>query len=241
MKVATAIVFSAGCLAWTGVAAWLTRDPRASDQVHAAVDHVILGVADLDRGCRNFENLTGVQPRPGGRHPGAGTRNALVSLGERTYLEIMAPDPEAATGSSKTRLGAFASLMPVGWAIGTTTIAQAAGRLRDIGFQTGAPSQGSRVQPDGLVLRWTSLAVRLPDTRHSPFFIEWDRDTRHPASTSPPGCRLEALMIQESQPTALAGLVEQLALDVSVLRGAPAMRIALACPKGRVVFGTETP
>jgi hypothetical protein len=78
VKVAMAIVFSAGCLAWTAVAAWLTRDPPASDQVHAAVDHVILGVADLDRGCREFENLTGVQPRPGGRHPGAGTRNALV-------------------------------------------------------------------------------------------------------------------------------------------------------------------
>ena len=44
-------------------------------------------------------------------------------------------------------------------------------------------------------------------------------------------------MIQELQPTALATLVEQLALDVSVRRGAPAMRIALACPKGRVVCG----
>ncbi len=237
MKFAIAIVFSAGCLAWTVVAAWPTRDPPASDQVHGAVDHLILGVADLDRGCREFQNLTGVQPRPGGRHPGAGTRNALVSLGERTYLEIMAPDPEATTGSSKTRLGAFASLTPVGWAIGTTTIAQAAERLRDVGFETGTPGQGSRIQPEGLVLRWTSLSVRLPNTRHSPFLIEWDRDTRHPASTSPAGCRLAALMIQESQPTALATLVEQLALDVSVLRGAPAMRIALICPKGRVVFG----
>lgn len=231
MKVATAIVFSAAC-----IAAWLTRDPPASGQVHAAVDHVILGVADLHRGCRTFENLTGVQPTVGGRHPGAGTRNALVSLGKRTYLEIMGPDPEAATGSSKTRLGALASLTPVGWAIGTTTLAQDAVRLRDVGFETGTPSQGSRVQPDGLVLRWTSLSVRLPDTRHSPFFIEWDRDTRHPASTSPPRCRLEALMIQESQPTALATLVKHLALDVSVRRGASAMRIALACPKGRVVF-----
>lgn len=239
MKIATAIVFSAGCIAWSAVAAWLTRVPPASGQVHAAVDHVILGVADLDRGCREFENLTGVQPRPGGRHPGAGTRNALVSLGERTYLEIMAPDPEAATGNSKTRLGAFASLTPVGWAIGTTTLAQDAIRLRDLGFEIGTPGHGSRVQPDGLVLRWTSLSVRLPDTRHSPFFIEWDRNTRHPASTSPPGCRLEALMIQESQPTALATLVKQLALDVSIRRGAaPAMRIALACPKGRVVFGS---
>jgi hypothetical protein len=238
VKIAKSMVFCAGCLAWTAVTAWLTRDRPASDQVHAVVDHVILGVSDRDRGCQEFETLTGVRPRPGGRHPGAGTRNALVSLGDRTYLEIMAPDPEAASESSRNRLGTFAKLTPFGWAIGTTNIGQAAARLRDAGYEARPPSRGSRVQPDGAVLRWTSLSVGLPDTRHSPFFIEWDRDTPHPASTSPPGCRLEAIVIQEPEPSALAALVKQFGLDVSVLRGDPAMRIALRCPKGRVVIGS---
>lgn len=241
MKVATTIVFSAGCLASTVLFPWFTRELPASERIRGTVDHVILGVSDLDRGGREFETITGVQPTPGGRHPGAGTCNALVSLGERTYLEIMAPDPEAPVGSSSTRLAALAKLTPTGWAIGATDIAQAGAHLTNAGFETGTARQGSRVQPNGVALRWTSLSVRLPDTRHSPFLIEWDRDTRHPASTSPPGCRLEGLSIQESQPRALAKLVEQLALDVTVLEGAPAMRIALLCPKGRVVFGTETP
>ena len=47
----------------------------------AQIDHVILGIDDLDRGVKAFEAATGVKPVYGGKHPG-GTHNALVSLGD---------------------------------------------------------------------------------------------------------------------------------------------------------------
>ena len=62
----------------------------------AHLDHLIIAAATLADGIEYITRITGVAPQPGGKHVAMGTHNALVRLGERVFLEVIAIDPEAA-------------------------------------------------------------------------------------------------------------------------------------------------
>ncbi len=60
----------------------------------SALDHLVLAAATLADGIDYVSTVTGVVPRPGGKHVAMGTHNALLKLGERRFLEIIAIDPD---------------------------------------------------------------------------------------------------------------------------------------------------
>ena len=204
-----------------------------------AADHLLLGIADLDRGIAWVEKMTGVRALRGGSHPGMGTQNALISLGGRQYLEIIAPDPRQPAYNFQIDVRSLTEPRLITWAAVTPDINAVANKAREAGYQIFGPRDGSRARPDGNVLRWKSLGVLLKLGAQSvepvPFFIQWAAGSVHPSQDSPKGCRLEEFEIEHPDPASLMDAMKRLGIEARVKKaGGVRLRATLKTPKGRV-------
>src|SRR4051794_22542177 len=171
------------------------------EQTHMLVlevfDHLLLGVSDLDYGIDWFEQRAGVRPVIGGVHPGRGTRNALVSLGEVCYLEIIAPDPAQTVRDCWFPVSTLPEPRLITFAVRTEDIDRTAASLRQAGLPTIGPREGARHTAIGGLLCWKTLVVeslfQSGEINPIPFWIEWASDSTHPAKNAPTGCVLEDL------------------------------------------------
>jgi hypothetical protein len=188
------------------------------------LDHILLGVSDLDHGIAWLEERSGVRAVFGGVHPGRGTRNALLSLGPRRYLEIIAPDPQQVGSDASrepwaARLNAMQEPRLIDWAAHTNDLSALVQKAAAAGIAIAGPRDGSRARPDGKMLRWRSFSLQDNASGALPFFIEWSRDSVHPSQDSPSGCTLQQFSVESPQAKDVAGTAEKLGLDVSVKSG----------------------
>jgi hypothetical protein len=201
----------------------------------AQIDHVILGIDDLDRGVKAFEVATGVKPVYGGKHPG-GTHNALVSLGDGIYLEILAVQVGVTVEGDFAGLKELKTLTPIGWAVSSKDTAELRNRLSAAGIAVSEPVGGSRTTPTGAKLSWQSFVLD-ESSPEAPFFIVWSEQTAHPSTTSPSGCKLQRWSVASPRVKELERLRQALDLRVDVAESkTTAMRLSLTCPKGAVTF-----
>lgn len=206
-------------------------------------DHFVVGISDLDRGMDRIEELTGVRPVRGGTHPHIGTRNALISLGEHSYLEIIAPDPAAEPGNLDPELKArfmdpllqMDTLTPFLWAVGSSKLETTVDLLEKEGISLSTPEPGARRKPDGSLLEWKASFVTRPAGKGLPFYIQWIDPASAPPTDSPKGCVLKEFSLTGPDERLLQRMAQALALDVAqVSTGEPGIRIILTCPRGQV-------
>ena len=159
------------------------------------LDYLLWAAYDLDRGSALLAKVTGVTPAIGGSHPGFGTRNSLLSLGD-TYLEVISPDP--AQSLEGNRGGLIASLAAPGlmtFAVRTTSLAAYEASAKRAGIVTRGPVKMGRTRPDGLRLDWECLYVEDHVFGEAiPFAIDW-KGSPHPSHSAPAGCRLVDLQV----------------------------------------------
>lgn len=203
----------------------------------ATVDHLVYATPELQLGIDRIETLLGVRATPGGQHPGRGTRNALVSLGPTSYLEIIGPDPEQPTPPQPRPFGIDGLREPrlARWAAKGRNLEALAGDARRNGVKLGEVIAGSRRRADGVLLSWryTDPQTVIADGV-VPFFIDWGQ-TPHPAATATPGPTLSELRAQHPDPDFVAKALKSLGLELQVRRAPqPGIIATIDSPRGRI-------
>ena len=207
-----------------------------------AIGQVILGVRDLDASSAHFEAL-GFTVIDGGAHPGLGTANRVVPLGN-AYLELLGVvDHEAATAREfgRSLLGRIADGdRLVRWSIRTDQIEVVSARL---GL---AAERRQRLRPDGTLLTWRAAGLEL-SLRDAwlPFFMQWDVPGDYPGAlpvTHPVGeCALSWLEVSTPDPARLARWIDgQRDLPLRPGGGEPGIdAMAISTPDGEVVVSGD--
>ncbi len=171
------------------------------------IDHLVVAADTLAQGAAWCERTLGAAPVAGGKHVGMGTHNLLLAIGSaafaRTYLEIIAIDPEAPAPprprwfdlddpAVRARLRERPRLLHA--VARCADLDARLGALRAAGVDPGVAAAAERASPHGL-LRWRIAGRadgRLLFGGALPTLIEWG--TVHPSGHLPPS------------PVALAGV-----------------------------------
>ena len=202
------------------------------------LDHLVVAVPDLTEAVDRFERQTGVRPELGGAHPGRGTHNALVSLGE-SYLELMAPDPHQPVPAEPwpfpfdeldgPSIVALAVRPPAG-----RSIDEAVAWARAAGHDPGAVVAMGRTRRDGTTLGWR---LTLPTGEHGglvPFLIDWG-DSEPPAATAPGGVVLVDIGAEHPDPETVTAALDAMGFRLPVRVGdRPRLHAHLRGPAGTV-------
>jgi Glyoxalase-like domain len=205
---------------------------------HSVLDHLVYVTPDLDATIDEVERRLGVRAAIGGQHPKWRTKNALLSLGPRTYLEIMGPDRNQPESQQPRPFGIDAIVKPrlATWVARTDDVQSVIAKARRHTLDLGEPQAGSRQRPDGSTLKW--IMTDLTKDREGgiiPYFIDWG-DSSHPAESSPKGCSLIGLEGFHPDADRVKEILKGLELEFPVQRGSIALKATIESPKGKIVL-----
>lgn len=202
------------------------------------LSQIIYGVQDLDAATRQVE-ARGFTVLDGGRHPGLGTANRIVPLGD-AYFEILGiVDREEALrnpyGSALLQQIQQGNRL-VRWSLRTNTLEEI---TRERGL---TPESRSRLGPDGTLLTWKAAGLSLSLVEGwLPFFMQWDNPSYYPGNlpvqhaVEPQG--IAWLEITPRDPQRLKKWLGTAQVPLHLVDGAPGIHhVGIFTPRGIVVL-----
>ena len=201
------------------------------------LDHLVYAVPELGAGVDDLEKRLGVRASPGGKHVGLGTHNALISLGEDQYLELIAPDPEQPQPERPRPFGidGLAGGRLAAWAAKEDDLDARVAAARGAGYDPGTILDLSREAPGGQRIEWRLTVSPTPaGDGLVPFLIDWGA-TPSPAQTAAKGCTLFAVRAEHPDPAAVRAPLAALGAELPLTQASAVSLIAtLDTPLGRV-------
>lgn len=201
-------------------------------------DHIVYAAPNLDAAIDDLEQRLGVRAAYGGEHEGVGTHNALLGLGSRRYLEILAPRSESSAAlQAGGLLEGLTTPRLFMWAVACNDIEAVVKGASESGYDPGTVVDMSRLQPSGETLRW-KLSIGGSDVAASvvPFCIQWLNDP-HPSESAPGGCQASELRAEHPEPDRVRASLKALRVELEVGHGPKAgLVLTLDGPNGPVTL-----
>lgn len=202
------------------------------------LSQVIYGVHDLDVATKQLESR-GLTVVDGGHHPGLGTANRIIPLGD-AYFEILGIVDKQEALRNPFGLALSQQIQDgnrlVRWSLRTDSIDEIAGE-RNL-----TPESRSRRRPDGILLTWQAAGLSLSLAEGwLPFFMQWDNPTHYPGSISvqhaarPQG--IAWLEIAAGDPLRLQQWLGTAQVPLRMVTSTPGVhRVGLITPEGTLVL-----
>jgi hypothetical protein len=209
--------------------------------IQTSLDHLVIAAPTLHVGVDWIERLFGVRMNPGGKHPRMGTHNALLKIGDRQYLEVIAIDPDQPAPNRERWFGldyidSLAQPAFITWVARTSSIQSAVHML---------PWNPSSIETMNRgTLEWSLSIPKHNDWKaqsHFPLLIQWG-DDQHPTDHLPDASvRLIGLRIEDPSPEQIRNRFRQMTFEDSVWQlevhaGPPQLKAEFETPRGHVLL-----
>ena len=216
----------------------MTTNAQFRDQPILNLDHIVMGADRLEAGLADLTKRLAVEVPTGGKHPLMSTHNRLMSLGDGSFFELIAIDPEGpkpaqprwySLDDPATKERLIKRPRALTWVVNTddldSVVAHSPVDLGEIiPVQRGDLTWRLTVPKDG----------HLAGEGLIPAFIEWDQ--KPPPGTKMPdlGVRLEEISLSHPDPKTLDNILTKLRVRqmVSLKEGPVSIAFRLQTPQG---------